>query len=65
MPSKRFAVALFSALLPAFGMSDGSGFLRQAQQFVYEGMVFTVTDVSEERFAGVAYMYRVAAVSSH
>ncbi len=52
------------ARLPAFGMNDGLSFLRHAQQLVYGGLVFTVTSVSAERFAGVTYMYRVAAVSN-
>ena len=52
------------AMLPAFGMSDGLSFLRQAQQIVYDGLVFAVTGLSAERFAGVTYMYRVGAVST-
>jgi len=51
-------------LMPAFGVTDGTGFLRMAKQIVYAGIVFSVTEVSADRFAGVEYMYRVTAVST-
>jgi len=50
-------------LMPAFGANDGANFLRQVQQIVYGDLVFTVTGVRAERFAGVEYMYRMTAIS--
>ena len=52
------------SLMPAFGASDATIFLQMAKQIVYGDLVFAVTSVSAERFAGVAYMYRVTAVST-
>jgi hypothetical protein len=49
------------ALIPAFGVADGSSFLELVRQVVYGDVVFAVTQVSAERFAGVAYMYRITA----
>ena len=51
-------------LMPAVGTNDGWGLLRQVEQIVYADLVFAVTDVSADRFAGVAYMYHVTAVAS-
>lgn len=53
------------ALMPEFGATDGWSFLRMTQQIVYADRVFAVTGVSAERFAGVAYLYRVTATSNH
>ena len=52
-------------VMPAFGATDGRAFLYSVQQVVYANHVFTVTEVSEDRFAGVAYMYHVTAAASH
>ncbi|MGZ4816873.1 MAG: hypothetical protein ACXVZV_15775 [Terriglobales bacterium] len=52
------------ALMPAFGVNDGASFLRLVRQIVYGSLVFAVTQVSEERFAGVTYLYRITAVST-
>lgn len=51
-------------VMPAFGATDGRTFLEGVQQVVYAGQVFEVTEVSEDRFAGVAYMYHVTAVAA-
>ena len=51
-------------LMPALGATDGFVFLRGVEQIVYGGCVFAVTNVSADRFAGVAYLYHVTAVSN-
>jgi hypothetical protein len=48
-------------VMPGFGATDGRSFLNSVQQIVYGELVFAVTEVSEDRFAGVAYMYHVTA----
>ena len=53
------------AITPAVGVADGSTFLRNVEQIVYGERVFSVTDVSADRFAGVAYLYHVMAVASN
>ena len=58
------ASSAVEALIPAFGATDGESFLEMVRQIVYGDLVFAVTQVSAERFAGVAYMYRVTAVST-
>ncbi len=50
-------------VMPGFGATDGRAFLNGAEQVVYAGQVFVITEVSEDRFAGVAYMYHVTAVA--
>lgn len=52
------------ATMPAVGVSDGWTFLQQVEQIVYAERVFAVTDLSADRFAGVAYMYHVTAVGN-
>jgi len=56
--------SVLDALTPAVGQSDGLSFLQQVEQIVYEDLVFAVTAVSADRFAGVAYLYHVTAVVS-
>jgi len=52
------------AITPAVGIDDGWTFLCGVEQVVHADRVFCVTDVSADRFAGVAYMYHVTAVAS-
>jgi len=52
------------SVMPAFGETDARTFLQQVEQVVYAGRVFRVTDLSEDRFAGVAYLYHLTAVAS-
>ena len=52
------------AVTPAVGIDDGWTFLCGVEQVVHAERVFAVTDVSADRFAGLAYMYRVTAVAS-
>ena len=50
---------------PAVGMADKLSFLRSVEQVAFGGATFAVTDVSADRFAGVAYLFHVTAVSSN
>ena len=54
---------VLDGVLPGFGATEGRAFLNGVQQVVYAGQVFAVTEMSEDRFAGVAYMYHVMAVA--
>jgi len=56
--------ATLDSVTPAIGIRNGWTFLRGAEQVVYAERVFAVTDVSADRFAGVAYMYHITAVAS-
>ena len=49
------------ALMPACGVADPLEFLKRVGAIVSGGRVFTVTEVSAQRFAGVEYLYRVKA----
>lgn len=60
----QISPSALNAVTPAVGMDDGFTFLRSVEQVVYAGRVFAVSDVSADRFAGVAYMYHVTAVAS-
>ncbi len=53
------------AVMQGFGAANGLSFLGMAKQIVYRDHVLTVTDVSAERFAGMAYMFRVTAVANN
>ena len=55
------AASTLDGVMPGFGATDGRAFLEGVQQVVYANQVFAVTEVSEDRFAGVAYMYHVTA----
>lgn len=59
------AAGTLDATIAAFGATDGANLLEQVEQVVYAGQVFCVTDVSEDRFAGVAYMHHLTAVASN
>lgn len=56
--------AALDDLTTAVGIDDGWTFLRSVEQVAHADRVFSVTDVSADRFAGLAYMYRVTAVAS-
>jgi hypothetical protein len=56
--------AALDALMPAVGVADKWEFLRSVEQVVYAQRTFAVTDVSADRFAGVAYLFHVTAVAS-
>jgi hypothetical protein len=60
----QISPSALDAVTPAVGMADGFAFLRSVEQVVYAERVFAVTDVSADRFAGVAYMYHVTAVAN-
>jgi len=49
------------ALVPACGVPNGMDLLNKVQAIVSGERVFVVTGISVERFAGVEYMYRLAA----
>lgn len=55
------SVHALDALMPACGVADPMEFLKRVRSIVSGGRVFTVTEVSAERFAGVEYLYRVKA----
>jgi len=55
--------SVLDIVMPGFGATDGQSFLDGVQQIVYADRVFAVTEVSEDRFAGVAYMYHLTAVA--
>jgi hypothetical protein len=57
------ASSTLDAVLAGFGATDGSSFVRQVEQVVYAEQVFCVTDASDDRFAGVAYMHHLTAVA--
>ena len=56
--------SVLDTLTPAVGAADGWGFLRQVEQIVNADLVFAVTDVSADQFAGVAYLYHLTAVAN-
>lgn len=55
------SVHALDALMPACGLADAMEFLNRVRSIVSGGRVFTVTEVSAERFAGVEYLYRLKA----
>ena len=55
------SVHALDALMPACGVADAMEFLKRVRAIVSGGRVFTVTEVSAQRFAGVEYLYRVKA----
>jgi len=56
------SVHALDALMPTCGVADALEFLKRVRALVSGGRVFTVTEVSAQRFAGVEYLYRVKAV---
>jgi len=60
----QISPSALDAVTPSVGIADGWTFLRTVQQVVYAERVYAVTDVSADRFAGVAYMYHMTAVAS-
>ena len=58
------SASVLDATLPEVGIGDGWAFLRSVEQVVYGDLVFSVTDVSADRFGGRAYLYHVTAVAS-
>ncbi len=55
---------VLESAMPGFGTTDGREFLESVQQVVYSGIVFSVTEVGEDRFGGLAYLYHVTALKA-
>jgi hypothetical protein len=58
------SASVIDGITPAVGIADKLSFLRSVEQVVFAGETFAVTDVSADRFAGVAYLFHVTAVTS-
>jgi hypothetical protein len=58
------SASALDALMPAVGVAGKWDFLRSVEQVVFAQKTFAVTDVSADRFAGMAYLFHVTAVAS-